>query len=132
MAINLNAVEARINYISNQRKVNTELLQADSPIGWLQSLSHAARNEVVHLLFENKVLLQSIKIDNINELIQLNDLRLDPRYKAFFQGRVEWSGQISMQVFEQYLPPYCATKAILAGAHKPGAPPKSGAKAGGT
>ena len=78
-AFDLPTVENRINHLSNQRLVNSDLLQDDDQrhIGWLQSTSVFRREETVRLLFENKNYLTFIKeVRTIENLQTLNALRL--------------------------------------------------------
>ncbi|NGX43506.1 MAG: hypothetical protein K940chlam7_01804 [Chlamydiae bacterium] len=80
VAFDLFTIESRIDYLSNQRKVNADLLQggAEAHIGWLQSSCSSRREEAVRLLFENKDYIAAVEgIENIQSLLKLNFMRLE-------------------------------------------------------
>lgn len=78
VACDLFTVESRIDYLSNQRKVNTALLQGgmEERIGWLQNSNANQREETVRLLFENKEYIAMVEVADIQALQKLNYMRL--------------------------------------------------------
>ncbi len=89
VANDLSTIESRIDYLSNQKKVNSDLLQGGSEqhIGWLQNSEACQREEVVRLLFENKDYIELVTgVEDIDTLQWLNfmRLRLLKKVKSFY------------------------------------------------
>ena len=79
LIFDLLAIESRIDYLSNQKKVNPILFEDEGTahIGWLQSSDAHEREEAVRLLLENKDGIAMIKnVEDIKTLQDLNLMRL--------------------------------------------------------
>jgi len=78
VAYDLATIESRIDYLSNQKSINIDLLQSGGEhIGWLQNSEACQREEAVRLLFENKDLMAFVVgVEDIRALQELNSMRL--------------------------------------------------------